>query len=564
MSVLRQLFDIPSTDPEDARRRKLLNIMLLGLLAVDMFVLLVTLITVAILGFDVGLTLLLIGSVVFLFGFSGLLVLSRYRSGPLASTLFLLLLTLVFAFSDVPEEIVDGRSLFLFTVPIIMASVLLSPSSSFLLAALCSGINVFLAVFELDVVPNVPAITGFFAVAMVSWLSSRSLERALEDLRAINRELDQRVSDRTRDLAEALARVQAESNKSQAILESIADGVIVFDTVGQSIVANYAIAHLLNRSTDQIMNQSVEVLLGQNGEQDGERDKVIKYVRNKRLRSSSRVKFEWEEKTLSVSVAPVRDGAGEVTGTVVVFRDYTREAEVDRMKSAFVSMVSHELRTPLNAILGYGDMLKEKVYGPLTDGQMSTVQRVIANGQRMLGLVNNLLDQAQIEAGKITIAMAAFNPNQLMEDLSSVMNVLATQKGLQLDYSVADDVPTSLISDRHRLHQILVNLVGNAIKFTEEGKVSIHVFRPDPEHWTLEVSDTGPGIPREAQAYIFEPFRQVDSSATRHHAGSGLGLSIVRQLVNLLGGEITLVSEVGQGSTFAVILPLIMEQEKMR
>jgi signal transduction histidine kinase len=129
---------------------------------------------------------------------------------------------------------------------------------------------------------------------------------------------------------------------------------------------------------------------------------------------------------------------------------------------------------------------------------------------------------------------------------------------------VADDVPTSLISDRHRLHQILVNLVGNAIKFTEEGKVSIHVFRSDSEHWTLEVSDTGPGIPREAQAYIFEPFRQVDSSATRHHAGSGLGLSIVRQLVNLLGGEITLVSEVGQGSTFAVILPLIMEQEKMR
>jgi PAS domain S-box-containing protein len=564
MSVLRRLFDIPSTDPEDARRRKLLNIMLLGLLAVDVFVLLVTLITIAIFGFEVQLTLLLIGSVVFLVGFSGLLVLSRYRSGPLSGVLFLLLLTLVFTFSDVPEEIVDGRSLFLFTVPIIMASVLLRPASSFLLAALCSGINVALAVFELDVVPNIPAITGFFAVAMVSWLSSRSLERALEDLRAINRELDQRVIDRTHDLAEALARVQAESNKSQAILESIADGVIVFDNAGQSIVANYAIAHLLNRPTDQIMNKSVEVLLGQNGEQDGERDKVIKYVRNRRLRSSSRVKFEWEEKTLSVSVAPVRDGTGEVTGTVVVFRDYTREAEVDRMKSAFVSMVSHELRTPLNAILGYGDMLKEEVYGSLTDGQMSTVQRVIANGQRMLGLVNNLLDQAQIEAGKITVMMAAFDPNQLIEDLSSVMNVLATQKGLQLEYSVADDVPTGLISDRHRLHQVLVNLVGNAIKFTQEGKVSIRVFRPDIEHWTLEVSDTGPGIPREAQSYIFEPFRQVDDSATRQHAGSGLGLSIVRQLVNLLGGEITLTSEVGQGSTFAVILPLIMEQEKMR
>jgi PAS domain S-box-containing protein len=564
MKVMKQFLDIPSTDAEDARRRKLLNIMLLGLLAVDVFVLLVTLVIIAVFGYDVSLALLLIGSVVFLFGFSGILALNRYRSGPLSSSLFLLLLTFVFTFSDVPQEIVDGRSLFLFTVPIIMASVLLRPATSFWFAGLCSVINVVLAVFELDVFPNVPAITGFFAVAMVSWLSSRSLERALEDLRAINRELDQRVSDRTRDLAEALTRVQAESGKNQAILESIADGVIVFDTTGQAIVTNYAISHLLNRSTEQIMNESVEALLGQNGELDEEREKVVKYVRDKRLRSGSRVKFEWEQKTLSVSVAPVRDGSGDVSGTVVVFRDYTREAEVDRMKSAFVSMVSHELRTPLNAILGYADMLKEEVYGSLTEGQLSTVHRILANGQRMLGLVNNLLDQAQIEAGKITVMMSPFDPNQLIEDLGSVMNVLAAQKGLQLECSVADDLPSNLVSDRHRLHQVLVNLVGNAIKFTEQGKVSIRAFKPDAEHWTLEVSDTGPGIPREAQSYIFEPFRQVDGSATRHHAGTGLGLSIVKQLVSLLGGEITLNSEVGQGSTFAVILPLILEQEKAR
>jgi PAS domain S-box-containing protein len=519
---------------------------------------------VAIFGYEEDLGLMLIGSIVFLFGFSGLLVLNRYRSGSLSSALFLLLLVLVFTFSDVPEEIVDGRSLFLFTIPIIMASVLLYPASSFWFAAICSGINIVLAVFELDVVPNVPAITGFFAVALVSWLSSRSLERALNDLRAINRELDQRVSDRTRDLAEALTRVQAESSKSQAILESIADGVIVFDTTGQAIVTNYAISHLLNRSAEQIMNRPVEELLGPDHGQDEEREKVIRYVRDRRLGSSSRVKFEWEAKTLSVSVAPVRGGSGDVSGTVVVFRDYTREAEVDRMKSAFVSMVSHELRTPLNAILGYADMLKEQVYGPLTEGQSSTVDRMNANGQRMLALVNNLLDQAQIEAGKITVAMAPFDPNQMIEDLSSVMSVLANQKGLQLECSVADDVPLNLVSDRHRLHQVLVNLVGNGIKFTERGKVSIRVFRPDNEHWTLEVADTGPGIPREAQSYIFEPFRQVDGSATRHHAGTGLGLSIVKQLVNLLGGEIMLTSEVGKGSTFAVMLPLILEQEKVQ
>ncbi len=564
MAILSQLFDIPSTDPEDARKRKLLTIMLLGLLIVDVLILLLTLVFAALSGYDEDLTLLLVGSIVFLVGFSGLLLLSRYRSGPLGSLLFLLLLTFVFAFSDIPEEVVDGRSLFLFAIPIIMASVLLHPASSFLLATLAGVINAVIAIFALDVFPNVPAIMGFFAVALVSWLSARSLERALIDLRAINRELDQRVMDRTRDLAEALDRVQTESGKNQAILESIADGVIVFDMNGKAIVANYAISHLLNRSTDEIRDKSVENVLTLGNEKNDERDKVIRYVRDRRLRSGSRVKFEWEEKTLSVSVAPVRDRSGEMSGTVVVFRDYTREAEVDRMKSAFVSMVSHELRTPLNAIMGYADMLKEQVYGALTEGQLTTTQRIIANGHRMLGLVNNLLDQAQIEAGKISVKMTPFNPNELIEELGSVMNVLALQKGLKLEYSVASNVPESLVSDRTRLNQILVNLVGNAIKFTSKGKIAIHVHRPDPEHWTLDVSDTGPGIPREAQSYIFEPFRQVDDSATRQHAGSGLGLAIVKQLANLLGGDISLTSEVGQGSTFTLSLPIILEKEKVR
>jgi signal transduction histidine kinase len=222
-------------------------------------------------------------------------------------------------------------------------------------------------------------------------------------------------------------------------------------------------------------------------------------------------------------------------------------------------MVSHELRTPLNAIIGYGDMLKEQVYGPLSEGQQETVQRVMANGQRMLGLVNNLLDQAQIEAGRITVNMMAFEPAELVEDLQSVMVVLAEQKRLKLICEIADDVPKRLVSDRHRLHQILVNLVGNAIKFTQAGQIAVRVFLKGRDQWVLEISDTGPGIPKEAQAYIFEPFRQVDGSATRHHEGSGLGLSIVKQLANLLGGEIVLLSDVGQGSIFTVTLPVVLE-----
>ncbi|MDY7079690.1 MAG: ATP-binding protein, partial [Chloroflexota bacterium] len=131
-----------------------------------------------------------------------------------------------------------------------------------------------------------------------------------------------------------------------------------------------------------------------------------------------------------------------------------------------------------------------------------------------------------------------------------------------LNSHIADDVPAVLPGDRQRLHQILVNLVGNAIKFTDEGTIQVRVYRPDAVHWVLEVSDTGCGVPLADQPYVFDPFRQVDSSATREHDGSGLGLSIVKQLTNLMGGEITLASRVGRGSTFTIILPLVPIQEE--
>ncbi|MCD4687093.1 MAG: PAS domain-containing protein [Anaerolineae bacterium] len=561
MTLVSRLLDVPTTGAEDARRRKLLNILLLGLLAIDTIAILITLLVFifASVGEELELLLLVAGTSILFVGILVIYAINRYRSGPLASGLFLLLLTFVFTFSDVPYEVANGRSLFLFAVPIIMASVLLQPATSFALAAISSAIIAVLAIVEVDIVPNMPAIIGFFAVALVSWLSARSLEQALEDLRAINRELDQRVIERTQDLAEALTREQTESSKNQAILESIADGVIVFDNKGQAVVTNHAITGLLNRPIHAITGTDVVTLIGAETD-DKERQKVIHFVRDKKYHSSP-VKFEWGRKTLSVSFAAVRDEEGEATGTVVVFRDYSREAEVDRMKSAFVSMVSHELRTPLNAILGYSDMLEVEVDGPLTGDQHITVERVIANGRRMLGLVNNLLDQAQIEAGRLTPNPTTFDPHTLVEEVQSVMHVLATQKNLTLECTVADDVPDQVVNDQNRLQQILVNLVGNAVKFTNEGGIKIAVTRPDAAHWQLKVSDTGAGIPLSAQTYIFEPFRQVDEILTKRPQGTGLGLAIVKELVELLGGDIQLSSEVGAGSTFTITLPLTLELE---
>jgi len=276
----------------------------------------------------------------------------------------------------------------------------------------------------------------------------------------------------------------------------------------------------------------------------------------------SGIKFDWGRKTVSVSVAAVRDGVGETTGTVMVMRDFTREAELDRMKSAFVSTASHELRTPLNAILGYSDMLQEGVYGELSDEQDGAIVRVVANTKRMLNLVNNLLDQAQIEAGQLKLRPSPVVIHELVDELEAIMGVLAEQKRLELVCSVDESAPDIVISDPQRLQQILVNLMGNAIKFTDTGSVRLRIYRTDAAHWALDVTDTGPGIPLEAQGFIFEAFRQVDDTVTRRHAGSGLGLSIVKQLVTLLGGEVSLISAVGRGSTFRIILPLTPIEEQ--
>jgi PAS domain S-box-containing protein len=551
--LISQWLDVPSTDPDDARRRTLLNILLVGLASAGLLALIAT-IAVDVAGLEWAgqdrLTAYL-GSVAVLIIPIVVFLINRHWSGWIASTLILLFLVAAAAFTDEPRQVTDGRGLLVFAIPIIMGSVLLRPYASFFVAGLSSVVIAYIK-FSLDEgVPNPFAMLIFFLVALASWMSARSLERALTDLRAINRELDHRVEARTTELAEALGR-------TQAILQGIADGVIVFDNAGVSTLANPAMATLLGKPYDRIVGQDIDLLI--EGVETDDQEVICDLVRDS-LSTYPGLKFEWGRKTLSASFAAVRDAVGRRTGTVAVFRDITKEAELERMKSAFVSRISHELRTPLNAILGYADMLKETVYGPLSDAQVGALDRIVVNSKRQLSIVNDLLDQAHIEAGTLKIRIKPLSPASLVEDVMHVMDVLARSRGLDLTSDITDDVPNQVPGDRQRLHQILVNLVGNAVKFTEEGRVHIHIYRPDSSCWAIEVSDTGYGIPVEAQSYIFDPFRQVDDSVTREHAGSGLGLSIVKQLTNLMGGEITLTSEVERGSTFTVTLPLVPIQE---
>lgn len=556
-AYLDNLLDVPANDPDDLRRRRVLNILLLGTILAALFGLIGILMakyTFQVVG-DVDFQALLIGIVGITLGILAIYQVNRRYSGQWAALFFLLLLTLVFSFSDSPGELSNGRSLFIFTLPIAISSLILLPEASFLFAFISSGIIAGLAI-SIDQTVNVFAVIGFFMLALVAWLSARSLESALKELRTINASLDQVVTQRTQALAESLDRERIEAGRSKAILNSIADGVIVFDKKWEAIMANPAIRGLLDIPFELIAGKNFRELIEHPKLAPGSRRLLYAMIDHDTQPLGFRI--EWGEKTLSVSAAQIYNTKNENIGTVTVFRDFTHEAEVERLKSTFVAIVSHELRTPLNAILGYAEMLKESVYGPINEQQVNTAERIMKNTQRLLGLINDLLDQAQMEAGKLTIKMGPVKPADLLESLHGVMDKTASDKNLRLISEIDKSLPTTLTGDSARLQQILVNLVTNAIKFTDRGEVSVKFFSPHDNKWVIEVSDTGQGIPPSDLPYIFDTFRQVEGTATRTHGGFGLGLSIVKQLVNLMSGEIKVKSELGMGTTFTIKLPLVI------
>jgi len=555
MKAINSLINIPTTDPDDSRRRSLLNILLLGFTTL----LLLAVISVGLIIISgrsqspEGIKQLFYASAILLVGIIIIYFLNRYWSGKFAAYIFLILITLVFAASDSLAEVSTGRSLFIFTIPIIMASVLLAPASSFIFGGLSSLIISIIAI-SINRTPNIPAIGGYFVVAIVSWLSSRSLEQALRELRDINTNLDQIVKERTHALAEALTRERIEAGRSQAILESIADGVIVFDTQGSAIQANPALSNLINVPLNDILDTTVNDLV-ETSPMDSKNKGTLAGLLTKPSRQHTSYRVEWGQKTLSISSSQVLDRDSSEVGTVAVFRDFTKEAELEKMKSAFVAMVSHELRTPLSAILGYAEIFMEQIYGTLNEKQMKMTSRIVSNTRRLLSLINDLLDQAQMEAGKLKIKYETIKPSDLLENLHDVMDKLTTDKGLSLTTKLDENMPETLTGDSARLQQILVNLVNNAVKFTETGSIHVQLAKSDDHHWGISVTDSGKGIPKDEVEHIFDTFRQVEGTTTRVHGGFGLGLSIVKQLVNLMGGNISVDSVLDKGSTFSIMLP---------
>ncbi len=236
-------------------------------------------------------------------------------------------------------------------------------------------------------------------------------------------------------------------------------------------------------------------------------------------------------------------------------RDQALEAL--QLKTQILANISHDARTPLNIIILRTQMLQSERQGDINPQQREMLDSILVNARQLLLFFNNLLQEAQLKVDKLQVKNVGFAPAALLDEVTALLAPLAERKGLTLESTVAPDVPTRLIGDPDKLSQILTNLVENAIKFTEHGSVSVHILRADQERWALQVSDSGIGIPDDAQSQIFDTFWQVDGSVTRQIGqGVGLGLAIVRQLTTLMGGEITVSSQAGTGSVFTVTLPL--------
>ncbi len=237
-----------------------------------------------------------------------------------------------------------------------------------------------------------------------------------------------------------------------------------------------------------------------------------------------------------------------------------RAKEAARVKGEFLANVSHELRTPLNAIIGFTDMLLAGMSGPLNDKQTHKLERLKENGSRLLALINDLLDLTRIESGRLETIQKPFSPRGVADRITAQMESLALESQLEFETIINPDVPESILGDEKRVEQIIVNLLSNAFKFTKEGSVTLSLDADLVEQtWSMAVADTGIGIPPHAVNIIFEEFRQLDGSYSRAYKGSGLGLSITRNLARMMGGKIGVKSTQGVGSTFTVVLPLSQE-----
>ncbi len=354
------------------------------------------------------------------------------------------------------------------------------------------------------------------------------------------------VTEQSEQLTVTLQQREEEISKSQAILRSIGDGVVVSDRLGR--------IRMINPAAEEIINVDGESYLGRlTGDLPGAPERSSNTSHIDRVQIGGRI--------LHAHYTPVLSAGGELHGSVIVYHDITREAMTDRLKSEFIATASHELRTPLTSIRGYVDLLLMGTFGQLTQAQSDFLKIVKNNVGRLVDLIDDLLDMSKVEAGEVRLRREQVSVAEVAYEVCETLYAQFTERTISIAIDVADNLP-SITADRQRLRQIILNLVSNACKYTTNGGHVDLVVSHDEREVRVDVRDTGVGIPEEAQQFIFTPFFRADNPLRDAAGGTGLGLSITKTLIDLHGGRIWFESKVDEGSTFSFALPIKQEEWK--
>ncbi len=367
---------------------------------------------------------------------------------------------------------------------------------------------------------------------------------------------------------------QAIPGRVRAALDTLAEGLLVIDRKQNIVLANHTLAQFLGTTPEELIGQDIgrlKWLDAANTPLDGARSPWSATLKQGGPQNDHMINLcnkQAKQRTFMVNCSPVLAGSGRVNGVFISLNDVTQieqhkielhkakdEAEsANRAKSEFLANMSHEIRTPMNAILGFTELLKRGYNKSERDAE-KFLNTIHSSGTHLLELINDILDLSKVEAGQMQMERMPCAPHQIVREVVTVLTARAREKGVGLQFSARGRIPATIQSDAARLRQIVTNLVGNAIKFTERGSVRVMLDLKERDGRPLlaiDVMDTGIGIPGDKLESIFDPFVQADTSVTRRFGGTGLGLSISRRFARALGGDIVASSEPGKGSTFAV------------
>jgi signal transduction histidine kinase len=360
-----------------------------------------------------------------------------------------------------------------------------------------------------------------------------------------------------RSVLQIMDRKRAQQRQFQVRLDSAPDGMVLANASGQVRYVNQAAIELFGRTREELMSEP----LGFSVVDEKPADITIPHAEGARDCEMRVVRIEWDDEP--VWLASVRDVTERRRAAALQARSAELEFEnrriemANRLKSEFLANMSHELRTPLNAIIGLSELLRDGVVSPTSPKHNVFLGHILSSGRHLLQLINDVLDLAKVEAGKLCFSPEPVSLCHLTKEATAVLDVVAARKGIHIDVDV-DLTLVDIQIDPGRYKQVLFNYLSNAIKFTaERSQVGLRVVADGEHHFRIEVRDHGPGIASSDIARLFTEFHQLDSGPAKQHQGTGLGLALTKRLVEAQGGSVGVSSVVGQGSEFFAVLPRI-------